>query len=125
MEETQRLLELSTEQYYSENDFFCIKSQSKDKLINIAKDTHFFNQLVNMYPCYGCVSKLSDSYGILFVCNKNNSDQLIQYIQSTYGRGYQCFDWFLSNEKIQIGDVIDPPINGHNVCEYFKETIVK
>ena len=96
--------------YYIENDFLCIIEKSKDKLEKIAKDHNFVAQLVNIYPGNGYVSKLaSDDYKILCICNKNNSHNIKKYLCENYGL-----------ELDNIGEVINPIVNGNNMCELFK-----
>ena len=100
--------------YYITNDFLCIREKSKDKLEKIAKDHNFVSQLVNIYPGYGYVSKLaSDDYKILCICNKNNSHNIEKYLCENYGI-----------ELDNIGEVIDPIVNGYNMCELFKANYV-
>ena len=105
-------LQLAKKQYYSGNDFLVIKEQSKDKLINISKDTDFLTQLVNFYPGYGLISKLTKDYSILFICSKNITNDIKNYLFSKYGK------------DLEIGEVVEPIINGEKLCEYFKSNIV-
>jgi hypothetical protein len=106
-------LQLAEEQYYTENDFLVIKEQSKDKLIYISKDIDFLTKLVNFYPGYGSISILTKDYSILFVCNKNITNDIKNYLFSKYGN------------DLEIGEVIEPITNGENICEYYKSNIVQ
>lgn len=100
--------------YCITNDFLCIREKSKDKLEKIAKDYNFVAQLVNIYPGNGYVSKLAtDDYKILCICNKNNSYNIKKYLCEIYGL-----------ELDNIGEVINPIVNGINMCELFKANYV-
>lgn len=107
-------LQLFQHSYYTTNDFLCIREKSKDKLEKIAKDYNFVAQLVNIYPGHGYVSKLtSDDYEILCICNKNNSHNIKKYLCKKYGL-----------ELDNIGEIINPIVNGNNMCELFKANYV-
>jgi hypothetical protein len=105
-------LELAKMLYYTENDFLVIKEQSSDKLTNISKDTDFLTKLVIFYPGYGLISKLTKDYSILFICSKNNTNDIKNYLFSKYGK------------DLEIGEVVEPAINGEKMCEYYKSNIV-
>ena len=69
---------------------------------------------MNIYPGYGYVSKLaSDDYKILCICDKNNSHNIKKYLCEKYGL-----------ELNNICEVINPIVNGHNMCELFKANYV-
>lgn len=101
-------LKLSEEQYYMENDFIVIKEKSKDRLIKISKDIDFLTQTINFYPGYNLICKLVEDYSILFICEKNNSNKIKNYLYTKYGK------------DLEIGEVIEPITNGKNICEYYK-----
>lgn len=107
MKEKEKQLQLSQEQFYMENDFLVIKEESKDKLLTISKDICFINQTKNFYPSPRNISKLTKDYGILFICAKNNTNDIKNYLYKKYG------------EELEIGEVIEPAINGANMCDYF------
>lgn len=112
MKEKKKQFQLFQEQFYIENDFLVIKETSKDKLMTISKDICFINQSINIYPGFGHISKLTKDYAILFICAKNNTNNIKDYLHTKYGK------------DLEIGEVIEPTINGKNMCDYFKINVV-
>ena len=111
-QELEQNYQAAEKQYYAENDFLVIKEQSKYKLINISKDIDFLTQLVVFYPGYNLISKLTKDYSILFICAKNNTNNIKNYLYTKYGK------------DLEIGEVIEPIINEKKICEYYKSNIV-
>jgi hypothetical protein len=55
------------------------------------------------------ILKLNEEfYAILFVCIKNCSENIINYLKKKYGT------------ELLIGEVIEPEINGKYICEFIK-----
>jgi hypothetical protein len=104
---------LVQEKIYAENDFLVVRETSKDKLIQISKDEHLITQSINVFPGVGCISQLNEGYAILFVCARNNIDNIKEYLRIKYG------------EDLEIGEVVEPTVNGNNMCNFFKLNMVQ
>ncbi len=112
MKELEKQLKSNEEHFYEENDFIVIKDKSKYKLIQISEDIDFLTQTLNFYPGYKLISKLTKDYSILFICAKNNTNKIKNYLYTKYG------------EDLEIGEVVEPIINGKDMCEYYKLNVV-
>lgn len=113
MKKLEEQLQMAHKDYYTTNDFLVIRDESKDKLLKIANDYTFMKQLINIYPGFGKIRKYVEDYKILFICDKNKSDEIIKYLKINYGT------------DLEIGEVIDPIVNGHYMCELFKANCIE
>jgi pantothenate kinase len=108
-----QLLNDANNRYYAENDFLVIKDASKNKMQEICKDKKFIDQLINIYPMSNDTNMCNSEYMTLFICDKNQTDSIKNYLFIKYGSG------------LKIGEVIEPIINGHNMCEFFKSRCIE
>jgi len=100
--------------YYLVNDFFIIKDKTISNLKKILFDNNFTSQLTNIYPGFNNISKIDDVYMILFICNKNLSNEIIEYLHKKY------------SQELEITKINEPltTTDGENLINVFKGSII-
>ena len=107
LEELNKNLKLSKDIYFKTNKFIIISEKDNKKLLRIANDKNFLNNLVNIYPGYGKISYIDEIYKILFVCHIEKIDEILEYFEKNYGT------------ELEIREMIDPSINFDMVANAF------
>lgn len=108
--------EESIKPYFTENKFFfAIEPKENSVLRTMCRDRTLYEKTVNVFPPYSNFSLVNENNMLLFVCENDKYNEIVEYINTNYGHELTIEDMFepsnnfhLRNELLIAGSVHVP-----------------